>query len=63
TESLKKEIFLNEWVDTNQNIKAIEETIALGTYDKILTIVTTTTLYDEIEENEEVQWELPRFKK
>ncbi|MFH4410793.1 ImmA/IrrE family metallo-endopeptidase, partial [Acinetobacter baumannii] len=31
TESLKKEIFLNEWVDTNQNIKAIEETIALGT--------------------------------
>lgn len=63
TEALKKEIFLHEWVDTNQNIKAIEETIALGAYDKILTIVTTTTLYDEIDEHEEVQWEPPRFKK
>lgn len=63
TEALKKEIFLHEWVDTNQNIKAIEETIALGAYDKILTIVTTTTLYDEIDEHEEDRWEPPQFKK
>lgn len=63
TEALKKEIFLNEWVDTNQNIKAIEETIILGGYDKVLTIITTSTLYEEFEEHEDVQWEPPRFKK
>ncbi|MDA3493455.1 MULTISPECIES: ImmA/IrrE family metallo-endopeptidase [Acinetobacter] len=63
TEALKKEIFLHEWVDTNQKIKAIEETIALGGYDKVLTIITTSTLYEEIEDHEEDQWDPPLFKK
>lgn len=59
----KKEIYLSDWLDTNYNIKALEESITLGSYEKTLTVVTTSTIYDEIEEdtNDEI-WDPPSFR-
>lgn len=63
TELSKKEIYLSDWFNTNYNIKALEESITLGSYEKTLTVITTSTIYDEIEEetNDEI-WEPPSFK-
>ncbi len=57
------EVYLSDWLDTDQNIKALEESITLGSYEKTLTVITTSTLYDEIDEetNDEI-WEPPSFK-
>lgn len=62
TELSKKEVFLNEWIDTNHRIKAIEESITLGSYEKTLTVITTNTLFEEIEDEVSDAWELPSFK-
>ena len=62
TELSKKEIFLNEWIDTNHRIKAIEESITLGSYEKTLTVITTNTLYEDVEEVVSDAWEPPSFK-
>ncbi len=48
-EQTKKEIFLNAWIHINLPIKAIEESIFLGSYEKTLTVITTPVLYEEIE--------------
>ncbi|EPN9320175.1 ImmA/IrrE family metallo-endopeptidase [Acinetobacter baumannii] len=50
TEQTKREILLNSWIHTNHQIKAIEESIFLGSYEKTLTVITTPILYKEIEE-------------
>lgn len=62
-EILKREIYLNEWIDTNHSIKALEESVTLGSYEKTLTVVTTSTIYDEVEEelSDEI-WAPPSFK-
>lgn len=60
--SSKKEIFLNDWIDTNLTIRAIEENITLGSYEKVLTIITTSTLYEETEERQCDIWAPPSFK-
>lgn len=49
-EQTKKEISLNSWIHTNLQIKAIEESILLGSYEKTLTVITMPILYQEIEE-------------
>ncbi len=63
TDLSQKEVYLSDWLDTDQNIKALEESITLGSYEKTLTVITTSTLYDEIDEetNDEI-WEPPSFK-
>ena len=63
TEVSKKEIYLSEWLDTEHSVKALEESLTLGSYEKTLTVVTTSTIYDEIEEdtNDEI-WAPPSFK-
>ncbi|KAF1018563.1 MAG: hypothetical protein GAK29_04185 [Acinetobacter bereziniae] len=57
----KREIFLHDWVNTDLIIKAVEENITLGTYGKTLTIITTSTLYEEIEERDDDIWAPPTF--
>lgn len=62
-EILKREIYLNEWIDTNHSLKALEESVTLGSYEKTLTVVTTNTIYDEVEEELSGEiWAPPSFK-
>ncbi|MBF7683976.1 ImmA/IrrE family metallo-endopeptidase [Acinetobacter sp. B5B] len=60
--SSKKDVFLHDWIDTNLTIKAIEENITLGSYEKMLTVITTSTLYEEVEERQCDIWDPPSFK-
>lgn len=65
-----EEIDVMDWLGGVRSVKAVEEAIGLGSYGKILTVLTCPSLQDQIEEEEDnddedsliEQW-TPRFRR
>lgn len=58
------DIDLRTWLAGRRTINATEEAVGLGSYGKVLTVLTTDVLPEEVEEEEELEerW-TPRFRK
>ncbi|OYV24694.1 MAG: hypothetical protein B7W99_00950 [Rhodospirillales bacterium 20-58-10] len=58
------DVDLRTWLEGRRSITATEEALGLGSYGKVLTVLTTDVLPDEVDEDEELEerW-TPKFRR